>query len=373
MFIIGTIVLFWNEGNFVKTKKSLQEAEGVLVRVSDVSAADPSLNGKLIHASAFADTRDVLTDGLFGISETAIAISRKVEFYQYEEKSTSETRDRIGGGQETITTYTYDLRWASSPVKSDNFNDPNYRGSNFVLANIEAQTETAKNVTFGGYRLPSFIISSISGSIPAQVNFSENAYWQWEKVIADTRAALRLRPDNEPTRYVHVSGNVVYFGRSPSVPNIGDVRVTLTKIMPADISIIAQVNGQTFESFTASNGKTVSKVSMGMVSADRMFADAHSSNSTWTWILRIVGVVLVIAGLKSMFSILPTLFKVIPFLGSIVGAGVGLVCTVFGFAWSLIIIAFAWLWYRPLIGIALLAAAIAGIWYLRKKGKGDNG
>jgi len=32
MFIAGTIVLFWNEGNFVRTKKSLQEAEGVVVR-----------------------------------------------------------------------------------------------------------------------------------------------------------------------------------------------------------------------------------------------------------------------------------------------------------------------------------------------------
>ena len=369
MFIIGTILLFWNEGNFVKTKKSLQEAEGVLVRVNDVSAVDPSLNSKLIHASAFADTKDVLNDGLFGLNETAISISRKAEFYQYEEHSSTQTRDRIGGGQETITTYTYELRWTSSQVNSEKFNDPNYRSSNFVIANVESKTEHAKNVSFGGYKLPASIISSISGSIPAQVNFSETQYWQWEKIIADTRMALRLRPDTEPTRYVHVNGNMVYFGRSPAAPNIGDVRVTLTKTMPTDISIIAQVNGSTFESYTASNGKTVLEVSMGTVSADKMFAHAHSSNSTLTWILRIIGIILVIGGLKSMFSILPTLFKIIPFLGNIVGAGVGLVCTVFGGAWSLLIIAIAWLFYRPLIGILLLAVVVAGIWYLKRKSK----
>jgi uncharacterized membrane protein YfcA len=53
----------------------------------------------------------------------------------------------------------------------------------------------------------------------------------------------------------------------------------------------------------------------------------------------------------------------------VIGAGIGLVCTVIGGAWLLSIISIAWLWYRPLIGILLLAAAIAGIWNKRQKGK----
>jgi len=361
MFIAGTILLFWNEGNFIKTKKSLQEAEGVLVKVLDVSEVDPALHGKLIHASAFADTKDVLTDGLFGVSEKAIAISRSVEYYQYVESSTTETRDRIGGGQETITTYEYDSKWTSSPVNSKSFADPMYRSSNFVLTTVEAKTERAKNVSFGGYRLPPFIVSSISGSIPAESNLTPEEIGQWEKVIYE------VNPTS--VQMVHVMGNKVYFGASTTTPHIGDVRVTLTKIMPADISIIAQVNGSTFEPYVAKNGKTVSSVSMGTVSSEAMFAGEHLSNKALTWILRLVGLFLVIGGLKSMFSILPTLFKVLPFLGKIVGAGVGLVCTIFGGAWSLIIIALGWLWYRPLIGIGLLAVAIAGIWFLRKKGK----
>ena len=46
-----------------------------------------------------------------------------------------------------------------------------------------------------------------------------------------------------------------------------------------------------------------------------------------------------------------------------------MVCTVIGLAWSLIIIAIAWLFYRPLIGIALLAVAGALIWVFALKGK----
>ena len=102
LFIAGTILLFWNEGNFVKTKKSIQEAENVVVKVSDVSTVDPAQNGQLIHASAFADTEDVLTDGLFGINEKAISISRKVEYYQYKEIEHKDKKDKIGGGQEAV-------------------------------------------------------------------------------------------------------------------------------------------------------------------------------------------------------------------------------------------------------------------------------
>jgi len=364
MFIIGTIVLFWNEGNFVKTKKSLKDAEGVLVKVSDVSVVDPALNGKLIHATAFADTKETLVDGLFGVSETAISISRSVEYYQYEEKSSSQTRDRIGGGQETITTYTYEKKWTSQPVNSERFNDPEYKSSNFTLTKIESKLERAKEVTFGGYRLPPFIIGAISGSAPASANLTAEDIAQWEKVIAS--GGVR---DATAEQMVHVSGNTVYFGKSPSVPAIGDIRVSLTKTLPADISIIAKVNGSTFEEYVASNGRSVSQVAMGTVSSENMFAGAHSSNKVWTWILRIIGIFLVIGGLKSMFSILPTLFKVLPFLGNIVGAGVGLVCSIGGFVWSLIIISISWLTYRPLIGVPLLLAAIAGIWYLIQRGK----
>ena len=370
MFIIGTIVLFWNEGNFVKTKKSIQEAEGKCVHIEDVSSVDPALSGKLIHACAFADTKDVLTDGLFGVRETAIALSRKVEYYQWEEHEKSETKEKFGGGEETVTTYTYDKDWVRSPINSQKFKDPAYQSYNFVLAEVEAKSQRAKDVSFGGYKLPGFIISSIGGSVPAAANLGDEEMKQWEKVITEKITALGLSVANQnKPQMVHVSGNVVYFGLSPATPAVGDVRITLTKVMPADISIIAKVIGSTFEEFQAKNGKTFSRVEMGTVSAESMFADAHKENSTWTWILRLVGVILVIGGLKSMFSILPTLFKVVPFLGSIVGAGVGLVCTIFGIAWSFIIIAIAWLFYRPLIGILMLAVAVAGIWYLRKVGK----
>jgi Flp pilus assembly protein TadB len=60
---------------------------------------------------------------------------------------------------------------------------------------------------------------------------------------------------------------------------------------------------------------------------------------------------------------------VVPFVAGIFGWGVGVICTVIGIAWSLIVIAIAWLFYRPLLGISLLALAGFLIWVFAFKGK----
>ena len=108
---------------------------------------------------------------------------------------------------------------------------------------------------------------------------------------------------------------------------------------------------------------------MGKKSAEEIFEAEHQANNMWLGILRIVGVMFVIAGLKGIFGIFETLLKVVPFLSSILGWGVGLVCMVVGIVWSIVVIALAWLFYRPLLGIALLAVAAFLIWIFAFKGK----
>lgn len=108
---------------------------------------------------------------------------------------------------------------------------------------------------------------------------------------------------------------------------------------------------------------------MGTKAADEIYEDAHSSNHSLTWVLRLIGVMLVIGGLKMIFGFIEAILKVVPFIANILGWGVGLVCTVVGVAWSLIVIALAWLFYRPLIGIILLAIAGFLIWVFAFKGK----
>ena len=102
---------------------------------------------------------------------------------------------------------------------------------------------------------------------------------------------------------------------------------------------------------------------------EQMFQNEHEANTMLTWILRIIGILVIISGLRMIFGILTTLLKVLPFLASIMNFGTGLVCGIVGVVWSLIVIALAWLFYRPIIGIAILAVAGFIIFYFNKKAK----
>lgn len=374
LLLAGTVMLWWNEGRAVKTSKMLEEAQGVTVHVDDVSETDPSLNGKLIHATAFTATKDSLIDAAFGIGAVAIKLERRVEYYQWVENAETETKDKIGGSQEQITTYTYNKEWVGKPVKSAEFKDPAYQNSNFTVMDLEDKSYVADNVTFGAYRLPKNLINTISDEIPMELNFSQEQLKQWngdvKTVIEDM---VMPRPDSlaqsSDIEYVHVNNNVLYFGKSPNNPQIGDVSVTFTKVLPGESTVIAQVNGNRLQSFVAKSGKTFSVLTTGAVGLEEMYQNEHKSNSTMTWILRMAGLVLVILGFKGIFGILTTLLQVLPFLADIVGLGVSLVCGVLGFVWSLLVIALAWLFYRPLIAAILLAVVIGLIVYLVKRGK----
>ena len=361
LLVVGTILLWWNEGRAVKTTKMLKEAAGVTVEMTDIGTVDPQFDGKLVHATGMTATIDSLIDPDFGIGVTGVKLVRKVEYYQWVEKSKSTTKDKVGGSQETTTTYTYEKKWVSSPVNSEEFHDPEYQGANRIKIVVDDLRQTAENVTFGAYRLNKSQIASISGEQPYVFSESDT-----ERI---TNELFKEECQADTTLAVKIQNNVVSFGRKTGTPEVGDVRVTFTKVLPCEVSLMAQVSGDTFVPFTAKNGKSFDLLQTGVLSADQMYEGQHSANKMWLWILRFLGIFLVIGGLKGIFGFLETLAKVVPFIANIIGAGVGLVCSLVGFAWSFIVIAIAWLAYRPVLGISLIVIAVALIVLLARKKK----
>lgn len=413
LFIGATVLLWWNEGRAVKTDKMLNEAEKVCIDMENPSKISQEYEGELVCASALATTDEVLADREFGFSENAIGLRRRVEYFQWIENEHSESEDKLGGKEVTTTTYTYTQEWSDRPVDSGQFHDPAYQGKNFVVTRYEDAELWAENVTFGAYKLNESLIHSISNCEPVVLALDAQQLEAMDKAVRDvvirvkgldvnpqatqkspqpapsttpaavpdsTMAAVpdsvkTVVPDSVPQEnkidleYVHQQGNVLYFGRTSAAPQIGDVRVIFEKIMPAKVTIIAQVTGDTFKAYKAKNGKRFQTLVMGKKDASEIFEAQHRANEFWTWILRLVGVLLVISGLKGIFGFLEMILKVVPFIANIIGWGVGVVCAIIGIAWSLIVIAVAWLFYRPLIGIALLVVAGALVWLFAFKGK----
>ena len=399
LLVGGTVLLWWNEGDFVKTRDAINEAWKVAVELPQVGHIDPSFDGKLVHAVALADTKEILHDPVFGVGNRAIALKRNVEFYQWVEDSRTETKQKLGGGEEQVTTYTYNAKWVSRPVDSQRFHAPYARTQhvNRVLLNIDDQEIQAKHVSFGAYHLPNFLISAIGGAQPFQPNLTPAVY---DKITLDI---LRAQPQIGATygnsygtnswqgfpsqgqmpnyaqlprsqwpRVVHEQGSVLYLGANPSTPAIGDMRITFELTPSATVSVLARVKSNSFEPFHASNGKEVSGLSMGQVSMEAMFASKHSGNETMTWVFRLLGTVLVMSGFGLLLNPLKVIASVIPFLGSIVGVGTGLVSFLLGLAWSLIVISIAWLRFRPVTGAIMVGVAVVLLILLHVKGRNQQ-
>ena len=425
MFVLGTALLWWNEGRAVKTEKMLDEAGNAYVEMENPNKKDASLEGELICGTAMATTEDSLVDAQFGIGAKAISIRRNVEYYQWVEHSQTKREDKLGGKEVTTTTYTYTKEWVSSPIESSDFHDPAYQNKNSVLTTIDESEQWAENVKWGAYTLSESLFHRISSREAIDLAIAEDLLKQFDKstqaayerahgvvntainkisqpaqpvqqpaqvAIPDSIKALlpdsvRAKLDSiqavtdslnkqmanaenkKDLQYVHQASNVLYFGRVPGSPEVGDVRVTFEKVVPAKVTIMAVVDGDSFKPYKAKNGKRFQTLVMGKKSGDEIIEGEKEANNMILWALRILGIVIIIGGLKGIFGFLETILKVVPFIANIFGWGVGVVCTVVGVVWSLIVIALAWLFYRPLLGIALLALAGFLIWVFAFKGK----
>ena len=408
LFCIGTALLWWNEGRAVKTEKMLDEVGGNYVEMENPNKKDASLDGEIICGTALATTEDSLSDKQFGVGAKAIALHRRVEYYQWVEESNETSEDKLGGKEVTTTTYTYSKKWVSRPVESSDFKDPAYQNKNTILTTVEEDDQYAENVSFGAYKLNESLIHRISSREGLDLAINEDlmkeldksaqtAYERFygmkksakqtveqpaettvlsdsAKAVADSLKAvndsiIKNAVNKKDLEYVHQAGNVLYFGRVPGSPEVGDVRVTFEKVVPAKVTIMAVVDGDSFKPYKAKNGKRFQTLVMGKKSGDELIDAEKEANNMWLWLLRGLGVLLVIGGLKGIFGFLETLLKVVPFIANIFGWGVGVVCTILGLVWSLIIIAIAWLFYRPILGITLLVIAGFLTWVFAFKGK----
>ena len=104
-----------------------------------------------------------------------------------------------------------------------------------------------------------------------------------------------------------------------------------------------------FVAYQTVAGDRLLMVDAGTVPADKMFAEAVSTNTMITWLLRVVGLVVLFIGFAMLLSWMGVLADVIPFVGSIVSFGTGLIAFLLAILVGAAVIAIAWFWYRPLL------------------------
>ncbi|GAB0150458.1 hypothetical protein McPS_31980 [Marichromatium sp. PS1] len=330
LVVVASSLLWWNEGRAIDRTRTLDAGAEAVVSIA-ATPVDPANDGELVHLSGATHTDARLRDPIFAIEVPAIRLERQVEMYQWSEQRESETVKELGGGETTRTTYSYQRTWSSQPIDSSGFRHP--EGHHNPTMPYTSEQWQADRVTLGAFRLAPAFVSQIGGA-----------------------RTLPVDAEEAPTGFVS-DGSGFYKG-TPANPEVGDLRVSFRVVDPdGEISAIGRQQGDTLVTARLKHG-TIALLEPGQIDAITMFEHAHSANALLTWGLRVGGVVALWIGLALILAPLKVIADLIPMLGSLVGFATGLVAALLALATGSLVIALAWIAHRPLLGGALLVAAL---------------
>ncbi|MBU1345844.1 MAG: TMEM43 family protein [Alphaproteobacteria bacterium] len=346
--------LAWNEGNAVKTARGLTEGAGLVIE-AEASPILPANDQALVHVTGEVAVTEPLTDPEFGVSGTGVKLARNVEMYQWQEESKSESRTKLGGGEETVTTYTYTRVWSGGAIDSSAFNTP--AGHENPDMTLQATEVYARDATLGAFELDESILGQMEGAQPMALD-------------AETAEAIQAAAGQGRT--LTVAQNRIYIGENPSAPAIGDTRVSYDLTPAAETSVVARQNGDGFLPWRARNGSQVLLVAGGDTPAADMFQSAQDANNFLAWMIRVFGMVLLMVGFGLILAPFGVLADVLPLAGTIVRMGTGLIGFVLGLTVGTITIALAWLAFRPVTTIIILAVGGAIAFAVYRLGRGRS-
>lgn len=355
-FIASFNVLWYNEGRSVHRAQALEAGRSAVVLVN-ADKVNTNHNQSLIHTTGMATTDEILSDDMFGVKTNALMLNRIAEMYQWKEKKVTKKRRSSNGTYHTTTQYKYNKEWHKHVINSENFRQPEGH-QNPTSMPYQSKHMLANHISVGDFEL--------TKAFKNQLDKAKEPY---------QLSAEKLDDINTNTQNAFQLYNNAYYSGNAQSPEIGALRIRYTFVNPQDVSIIGQQNGNQIETYATKTGP-LNLLAFGKQSADHMFNEAEQENKITTWAMRMGGLILMYAGLYMLFSPILALTRFVPVLSIIVDASISFVCGIMATSLTLITIALAWLYYRPLLGIALLAVAFTlmfmGFQSIKRKRRAQN-
>jgi len=378
--IIAVFVLGWNEQRAVCEARAIDEGSENVEEIGCDSAT--AGNEALVLFSC-----DLSSAGLtplsapgsdFSLSYTGTGLSITAEMYQcVEHSSSSTTKDSVGGGTKTVTTYTYSKEWRSSQVSSSSFNakDSDEYRNNCDVNNPSWPTwlpdngvQYAPSVDVGAFTIDSDYVAQIP--LTASV-FASSTPSGWS-LNGDYYESSKARQGNE---------------------NIGMVRVSFkgTDWSSRTVTVLGENKGGAISRWSASDSWGCSdfglaELRMGTVDKDVFFEDLQAESNAITTVLRIVGFIVIWVAFSRVCGPLEVAADCIPCIGPYIGNFIdGVLCCIScppACGCALGVIGIVWVAMRPQFGIPLMiiffctcCGSIGYVVYSKtmKKGGDDSG
>ena len=349
LFFGSFALLFWNEGRADMSK--------VAENAVEISAeqVDPSLNGKLVAVSGTVVADKQIGD-TFLQPGAYLSLQRNVEMYSWKEKAESKMETKLGGSEQTTTTYSYVKEWQSTPDDSSTFHNKGGR-ENPPMA-FEAKTIQTASATIGAFSIPAVRSIALPGreDLPlTDANIILPATGSGETMTGSTMTGVLM-------------GGYMFIGKGTlTTPEIGDLRISYQAVYDnQQVTVLAKQNGSELVEYKEQGKGTLYSMNQGTL-ADAVESLANSHAMT-IWGFRIGGFFMMWIGLSSVLAPINVLLDILPFLGSLSRGVTGFVTGVVAFVLSVLTIILSMLLHNIIILLLLAVAGIAiTIFILKRK------
>jgi Leucine-rich repeat (LRR) protein len=336
LILAGLGMAAYGEYSGIRTAQALESGASNVVTVAS-DKIDPANDGKLVHVVGEAATKDTLSDPEFGVNVNAIRLSRKTEMYQWQEKK--ETKKK---GNNTETTYNYDPIWSAKLIDSKNYKTRGH--DNPPQLPFEDKSWQAKEVTVGAFALAPGLIDKIKG---------------------DERLTVTDPGEGKLPNKVKVADGIFYFGEDAARPVVGDSKTEFKVVKPGTLSVVAKQGKTGLEPFDDGAGHTHAYVQTGNHSAQEMFEGQGTVAGVMTWGFRLIGFILLAAGIYLVSQPRVDSADTMPVVGEVLALGAIPFGVVMGLLISMVVSGAILVTHRPIFTPALLIGA-AGIFLVAR-------
>ncbi len=297
---------------------------------------DPRQDGKLVYLTGKVIGQGVLRDPLFGVQESALALERHVQMYQWAE-------DKAGAS--------YHQTWLENLQSSSAFKVPEGHANPSKMPYMTKRF-IAPKASIGAFEIAPKDLMQIMNTTSYPV--SDEQYARMHPMLKE---------------YFSIQNGHYYFGKDPNVPNVGDTRISYTIMRPVHISMVGvQRDKRIVPHIFASTGKPM--VEIGQVPLEE-FMETPSSvppiAQATTWILRLVGFVVMFYSIRHITIPLRRLSYLSPGMERMFSRGNILIASMGSVVLFSIVVALCWGVHYPLWGVsgAGVLITLLGIYILK--------
>lgn len=362
--LIGVVMFFASFPVLFMTEFSINW-EKLAATATVVSAEDASSAQGFVAVTGTLTTEETVGDPLFVQPGPYITLNRDTEMYAWRENTRTETRDKVGGGTETITHYDYEMVWTSSPQDSSRFQQQEGHRNPAMPSEMQGRTYQVQQARVGAFGLAveqaqgSCILGNACHGMPGGQDFIPSE--------AERMGALAT---------AQLSSGWFFLGGSATAPQVGDMRVRFRALRPGGtVTAFGQAEGGRLVPATVGSGQTMLRVFPS--SREDALSAMRGERAAKMWILRVIGFFMMWTGMTMVFAPLHAMAGILPFIKR----GTTFLVNLITFPIALFLTGFTILvgkfFANPLIAIVLTLLVFGGImaflYTRRKKTGGDAG